>query len=34
MQYGSELSAVAAMLDGMTAEQVIEEVLVAVEVPL
>lgn len=34
MQYGSELSAVASMLDGMTAEKVIEEVLVAVEAPL
>lgn len=34
MQYGSELAAVAALLDGMTAEQVIEEVLVAVEAPL
>ncbi|MCJ1341944.1 hypothetical protein MMC31_000122 [Peltigera leucophlebia] len=34
MQYGSDLSAVATMLDGMTAEQVVEEVLVAVEAPL
>lgn len=34
MQYGSELSAVVSMLDGMTAEKVIEEVIVAVEAPL
>ena len=34
MQYGSELVAVAALLDGVKAEQVIEEVLVAVEAPL
>lgn len=34
MQYGSEFLAVVAMLDGMTAEQVIDEVLEAVEAPL
>ena len=34
MQYGSDLAAVAAMLEGFTPEQVIEEVLAAVEVPL
>ncbi len=34
MQYGSELVAVTTMLDGITPEHVIEEVLTAVEVPL
>jgi len=34
MQYGSELAAVTAMLEGITPEDVIEEVLAAVEVPL
>lgn len=34
MQYGSELAAVTAMLEGITPEHVIEEVLAAVEVPL
>lgn len=34
MQYGSDLAAVTALLKGVTAEQVIEEVLVAVEAPL
>ncbi|MCJ1303069.1 hypothetical protein MMC08_005876 [Hypocenomyce scalaris] len=34
MQYGSDLAAVAAMLEGVTADQVIEEVLAAVEAPL
>ncbi|KAA6408637.1 MAG: hypothetical protein FRX48_07719 [Lasallia pustulata] len=34
MQYGSDLAAVAAMLEGVTPEQVIDEVLGAVEVPL
>ncbi|KAL9116944.1 MAG: hypothetical protein Q9187_006523 [Circinaria calcarea] len=34
MQYGSDLTAVAALLEGVTAEQVIEEVLAMVEVPL
>ena len=34
MQYGSELVAVTAMLEGITPEHVIDEVLAAVEVPL
>lgn len=34
MQYGSELAAVTAMLEGITPEHVIQEVLTAVEVPL
>lgn len=34
MQWGSSLDAVRAVLDGVTAEDVIEEVLHAVEVPL
>lgn len=34
MQYGSDLAAVTALLKGVTAQQVIEEVLVAVEAPL
>lgn len=34
MQYGSDLAAVTALLKGVTAEQVIEDVLVAVEAPL
>jgi len=34
MQYGSELAAVTAMLEGTTPEFIIDEVLAAVEVPL
>ncbi|KAI9878614.1 MAG: hypothetical protein M1830_000381 [Pleopsidium flavum] len=34
MQYGSELAAVTAMLEGVTPEVIIDEVLAAVEVPL
>ena len=34
MQYGSQLAAVTAMLEGITPELVIDEVLAAVEVPL
>ena len=34
MQYGSDLTAVAALLEGVTPEYVIEEVLATVEVPL
>ena len=34
MQYGSELAAVTAMLEGITPELIIDEVLTAVEVPL
>jgi hypothetical protein len=34
MQWGSSLDAVKAVLDGVTAEDVIEEVLQSVEVPL
>jgi hypothetical protein len=34
MQWGSSLEAVKAVLDGVTAEDVIEEVLQSVEVPL
>ena len=34
MQYGSELSAVEALLDGLTADSVIYEVLNSIEVPL
>lgn len=34
MQYGSELAAVTSMLEGITPEHVIEEVLTAVEMPL
>ncbi|MCJ1430242.1 hypothetical protein MMC29_008159 [Sticta canariensis] len=34
MQYGSDLAAITALLKGVTAEQVVEEVLVAVEAPL
>ena len=34
MQYGSNLAAVAALLEGVTAEGIIEEVLASVEAPL
>lgn len=34
MQYGSELAAVAAMLEGITPEFIIDEVLATVEAPL
>jgi len=34
MQWGSSLEAVRAVLDGVTVEDVIEEVLQSVEVPL
>ena len=34
MQYGSDLAAVTTLLEGINAEQVIEEVLGMVEVPL
>jgi DNA-binding protein Fis len=34
MQWGSSLEAVKAVLDGVTVEDVIEEVLQSVEVPL
>lgn len=34
MQWGSSLEAVRAVLDGVSAEDVIEEVLQSVEVPL
>ena len=34
MQYGSDLAAVREMLDGVSVEDVIEEVLESVEVPL
>ena len=34
MQYGSQLAAVAALLDGVTPEQIIEEVIESVEAPL
>ncbi len=34
MQYGSQLAAVAALLDGVTPEHIIEEVLESVEAPL
>jgi hypothetical protein len=34
MQWGSSLEAVKAVLEGVTAEDVIEEVLQSVEVPL
>ncbi len=34
MQYGSDLAAVTALLEGMTPETTIEEVLAAVEAPL
>lgn len=34
MQYGSDLAAVTALLKDVTAEQVIEEVLLEVEAPL
>lgn len=34
MQYGSQLAAVATLLDGVTPEQIIEEVIESVEAPL
>ena len=34
MQYGSELTAVEALLDGLTADGIIYEVLNSIEVPL
>lgn len=34
MQWGSDIKAVSAMLDGLTPEDLIEEVLSTVEVPL
>jgi hypothetical protein len=34
MQYGSQLAAVAALLDGVTPEHIIEEVLESTEAPL
>lgn len=34
MQYGSQLAAVAALLDGVIPEQIIEEVIESVEAPL
>lgn len=34
MQYGSQLAAVTALLDGVTPDQIIEEVLESVEAPL
>lgn len=34
MQYGSQLAAVAALLDGVTPQQIIEEVIESVEAPL
>lgn len=34
MQYGSDLAAVTAMLEGLTAEEIIDEVLGTVEAPL
>jgi len=34
MQYGSDLTAITALLEGITPEAVIEEVLAAVEAPL
>ena len=34
MQYGSELAAIEALLDGLTADDIIYEVLNSIEVPL
>lgn len=34
MQWGSDYNAVTAMLDGLTAESIVEDVLGALEVPL
>lgn len=34
MQYGSQLAAVTALLDGVTPEQIIDEVIESVEAPL
>lgn len=34
MQYGSDLGAISAMLKGVTADEILEDVLAAVEVPV